>query len=75
MTVRSWCICDLGLASSLRGVRFTFTLDGSKRDYDDLVNKHIDIENLKYQIERRAGREVDMRDFFQRTKDALQSTR
>ncbi|KAF5698444.1 FAD-binding domain-containing protein [Fusarium mundagurra] len=52
ITIDSTWICDLRHNNSL-GVRFTVAFDGSKPEYDRVINKYIKNEELKVQLQRR----------------------
>jgi hypothetical protein len=53
ITIDTTWICDLRQSNSLGGVRFIVAFDGSKPEYDRLINKNINNELLKVQLKRR----------------------
>lgn len=65
ITIDSTWICDLRQSSSLGGVRFTVAFDGSKPEYDRVIDKYIKDEDLKVQLKRRVLAERSTRFLYE----------
>ncbi|KAJ2900633.1 uncharacterized protein MKZ38_002292 [Zalerion maritima] len=65
ITIDSTWICDLRERTSLGGVRFTVAFDGSKPEYDQLIDKHITDKELNKQLKRRVLDEPSTRFLYE----------
>lgn len=65
MTIDTTWICDLRQASSLGGVRFTVTFDGSKEQFDRTIDKYFKNDALKEQLKRRVLPEKSTRYLYE----------
>ncbi|KAK1761760.1 hypothetical protein QBC33DRAFT_553363 [Phialemonium atrogriseum] len=65
ITIDSTWICDLRQNNSLGGVRFTVAFDGSKPEYDRVIDKYIKNEDLKVQLKRRVLAERSTRFLYE----------
>lgn len=61
MTIDTTWICDLRRPTSLGGVRFTVTFNGTKQDFDRAIDKHLKNDELKKQLKRRVLAEKSTR--------------
>ncbi|KAL2686875.1 hypothetical protein Neosp_004417 [[Neocosmospora] mangrovei] len=65
VTIDTTWICDLRQQNVLGGVRFTVSFDGSKDEYDRLIDKHIKNEDLKTPLKQRVLGEKSTRFLFE----------
>ncbi|KAI0393662.1 hypothetical protein F5Y17DRAFT_431308 [Xylariaceae sp. FL0594] len=61
LTIDTSWICDLRDKDAEVAVRFITYYDGSKEDFDDLIDRHIDEPELKKQLKRRSLQEKTTR--------------
>ncbi|KAF7433207.1 hypothetical protein PC9H_005157 [Pleurotus ostreatus] len=65
ITIDTTWICDLRQSAQLGGIRFAITFDGSKADYDGIIDKYIKNEELKVQLKRRVLAESSTRFLYE----------
>ncbi len=65
ITIDTTWICDLRQSASLGGVRFTVAFDGSKKEYERVIDKHFKREELKAQLKRRVLPEKSTRFLYE----------
>ncbi|KAG9219132.1 hypothetical protein CCMSSC00406_0001542 [Pleurotus cornucopiae] len=65
ITIDTTWICDLRQSGSLGGVRFTVAFDGSKYEYDRVIDEHFKRDELKVQLKRRVLPEKSTRFLYE----------